>query len=106
MKDDTIAFISGGLSCYLTIIIINFSSGGLSFWDLKKNDRDAVWSERNGFSKVATNHKHGVFACAEHGINPSVMVYSYPEKEVLHTFTGNTLKRIFKLTFPNRSLQT
>jgi len=72
MKDDTIAFISGG---------------GLSFWDLKKNDRDAVWSERNGFSKVATNHKHGVFACAEHGVNPSVMVYSYPSKEVLHSFT-------------------
>lgn len=46
-------------------------------------------SKRHGFGCFETNHKRGIFAVAENGLNPVVSVFDYKTREEILRITGS-----------------
>ena len=62
---------------------IGFISGAsITLWNLQNGKKQYIWSERNGFQFFTVNHKRGLIAVAECGLNPKIFLYQYPKLNV------------------------
>ena len=74
---------------------IGFLSGAaLVIWNLENGKKEYIWSDRNGFQAFTVNHKRGIICLAEYGLNPNVLVYSYPKLQPIFKLQGKTFKKI------------
>uniref|UniRef100_H2Y9U6 Uncharacterized protein n=1 Tax=Ciona savignyi TaxID=51511 RepID=H2Y9U6_CIOSA len=62
--------------------MICFSCGNsVKFLQVSNGSESVFQPDGNGVSQVASSSHHRMFAVAEEGLNPSIMVYDFPHCE-------------------------
>eukprot|EP00742_Colponemidia_sp_Colp-10_P004312 GILJ01004600.1.p1 GENE.GILJ01004600.1~~GILJ01004600.1.p1 ORF type:complete len:1711 (-),score=393.32 GILJ01004600.1:88-5118(-) len=71
-------------------VLYSVCGNSICFWSSTLRERSFVWGQKFGLSCAAGHARTQSFAIAEKGIEPNILVYSYPTKKIRHTLKGGT----------------
>jgi hypothetical protein len=76
-------------------------------WHTDTNEKEYLWSKRNGYSMVTASYTSGLIAAAEYGLKPECHIYSYPGKmdKPKHSFPMDTTVKCMAMAFSRDSSQ-
>lgn len=55
---------------------------------MQNQKKQFIWSQRNGFQFLAVNHKRGIIAIVECGLNPKIFLYQFPKLNIILELSG------------------